>query len=326
MKKILMLLQIFLLAMLVISCGAQPTPTTPNRYTEKKTELPASFFSEEYGNLLDSHTIENGDTYALYCQKQDGQNSFTVTKQVKDSLSAKPLPLQFEESASYLFICADSSGNILLGDTTTLYLFKNESGESYQSFPAWPAGGMVITDDNAVICQTFSDSPYYILDLSTGSNKGIFLEKEFLFEQGKSQPLLDGFYGQEMLITAAGLYTHSENSWVLQVPANGTSMSNGSFISRKIERGTNETYIVYDSGCQYTYSLKEIGEEEDTRQITLRVTVWQDRSTIKNALAEYQIANPDITIEYNFRCTDLPETEQEANALLQITNAEIVSS
>ena len=36
-------------------------------------------------------------------------------------------------------------------------------------------------------------------------------------------------------------------------------------------------------------------------------------------------ANPDIPIEYAFRCTDLPETEQEANILLQITNAEIVA-
>lgn len=32
-----------------------------------------------------------------------------------------------------------------------------------------------------------------------------------------------------------------------------------------------------------------------------------------------------LHIEYTFRCSDLPKTEQEANTLLQITNAEIIS-
>ncbi len=325
MKKIFMALQIFFLSILTVSCGIKQEPITPKQYVEEKTEKSTSFLNEEYGRLLDSCILDNGDTYALYCKKQDGEDTFTVTKQLKDSLSVKIIPLQCEESVSWLFICADTSGNILVGDTVTLYLF-NESGEFFQKFPAWPAGGMIITDDQAVICQNYSDSPYYIFDLSTGANKGVFLEKEFLFSQGKSQPFLGGFYGREMLITSAGLYVHNENSWILQVPANGTSMSKAGFSATGIESGMNETYVVYDFDFQYTYSLKEINEDENDSQITLRVTAWQDRSTLRTALAEYQIANPDITIEYAFRCTDLPETEQEANILLQITNAEIVSS
>lgn len=324
MKKIFMALQIFFLSILTVSCGIKQEPITPKQYVEEKTEKTTSFLNEEYGRLLDSCILDNGDTYALYCKKQDGEDTFTVTKQLKDSISVKMIPLQCEESVSWLFICADTSGNILVGDTVTLYLF-NEFGEFFHKFPAWPAGGMIITDDQAVICQNYSDSPYYIFDLSTGANKGVFLEKEFLFSQGKSQPFLGGFYGREMLITSAGLYVHNENSWILQVPANGTSMSKAGFSATGIESGMNETYVVYDSDFQYTYPLKEINEDENASQITLRVTAWQDRSTLRTALAEYQIANPDITIEYAFRCTDLPETEQEANILLQITNAEIVA-
>ena len=101
-------------------------------------------------------------------------------------------------------------------------------------------------------------------------------------------------------------------------------MAKADFAAKAIEKGENETYIVYDSDFRYTYVPKEA--DSDARQITLRVTAWQDRDILRTALTEYQIAHPNVTIEYSFRCSDLPKTEQEANTLLQITNAEIVSS
>lgn len=328
MKKLVFILFIFFLSAFIISCGTKPTPESQRKYTEEKSTAPASFFSEEYGSLLDSHTTDNGDIYSLYRKKQDEKNLFTVTRKNNNDPIEEVIPLSLDETVHYLFICADSNGNILLADTTALYLFTTDAGSSFLSIPAWAPGGMIITDNNTVICQASSDSPYHLFDLSTGSDKGIFLEKDFLFEQGKCQPFLCGQSGDEMLITSAGLYTHNEVSWTLQVPSRGTSMSKAGFIATGIERKNAETYVVYDAGFQYVYAPKDSPEETEAEPITLRVTAWQNRDTLKTALAEYQIANPHITIEYTYRCDkdSLPETKQEATTLLQITNAEIVSS
>lgn len=131
-----------------------------------------------------------------------------------------------------------------------------------------------------------------------------------------------------MLITGAGIYAHVGGQWTLQVASGGTSMSKGGFIATGIEKKEPETYIVYDSSHRYVYTPKESTEGEEKEQVTLKVTAWQNRDTLRNALTEYQIANPHIHIEYTYRCekNDLPQTKQEANTLFQITNSEIVSS
>ncbi len=323
-KKFIRFSFVFLTMFILSSCGKNPMPEKPLHYVELKMKLEAPVSITEYGNLLDSCTNSNGETYFLYCLIQDEEKTFTVTRQNANELTQKVVPLAFDETVYFLFICADMAGNIILSDTNISYVYKNGSYEASQSFPSWPVGGMIATDDNTVICQVYADSPYYIFDLSTGTHKGIFLDKEFLFEQGLSQPFLYGPYGQEMLITGTGLYTHDGDDWNLRVPGSKTSMSKSSFAAKKIEKGENDSYIVFDSNFQYTYILAEV--DSDVREITLRVTAWQDRDILRTALTEYQIAHPNVTIEYSFRCTDLPKTEQEANTLLQITNTEIVSS
>ena len=325
MKKLFMLFQMILLTTLLTSCATGSEPTVNSRYAEEKNERTEITFSEKFGDLLDSYTTETGDIYSLYCREQNEKHSYIITKRSQNSDNEESIPLQLDETVNYLFLCADSEGTILLADTTTLYVFRNGEERSSLNFPAWAAGGVLITDNHSVICQTFYDSSYYIFDLATGTRKGTFLEKDFLFEQGNCHPFLYGTYGQELLLASAGIYEHTGDSWELRVPAGGTSMSKAGFLATGIEKGTNDIYLVYDSDYQYTYFPKEYNEAEEERQITLRVTVWQDRYTLKTALAEYQIANPDVIIEYTFRCKDLPETRQEANTLLQQTNAELVS-
>ncbi len=323
-KQWMLIAALFLTSLILSSCGNESAPSKQLQYVELKMKLETPVLITEYGELLDSHTNSNGETYFLYCLTQEDERTFTVTRQNANEIDQKIVPLAFDETVHFLFICADASGNIMLSGTNISYVYKNESYEPCQTFPSWPVGGMIATDDNTVICQVYSDSPYYIFDLSTGKSQGTFLDKEFLFEQGFSQPFLYGPYGQEMLITAAGLYTHNKDTWNLQVPGNKTSMAKADFAAKAIEKGENETYIVYDSDFRYTYVLQEA--DSDARQITLRVTAWQDRDILRTALTEYQIAHPNVTIEYSFRCSDLPKTEQEANTLLQITNTEIVSS
>lgn len=173
------------LTILAVSCKAKTESADQNRYVEEKTQITDFVFSEQYGDLIDSYTIAAGDTYSLYRKEQDGKYSFTVTKRPDSGASEEIIPLQLDETVGYLFISADFSGNILLADTNVLYLFADGTGSCYLNFPAWAAGGLVVTKDNTVICQTFSDSPYYIFDLSDGKKKGVFLEQDFLFEQGE---------------------------------------------------------------------------------------------------------------------------------------------
>lgn len=317
---------IVLFALWMTSCGRDTEPVVDCRYAETKTERTQSVFSGEYGELRDSYTDSRGETYSLYCREQGEEKRFAVTRHPRESTQEQTIALQLDESANYRFVSADSAGNILLADFTTLYVFRNGAESSAISFPAWALGGMLPTEDNAVICQTYGDSPYYIFDLSTGASRGIYLETDFLFGQGSCQPFLCGSYGEELLYASGGIYEHAEDTWQLRVPAAGTSMSKAEFEARWIERGAEGTYIVCDSQYRYTYSPREVRKEEEEQQITLRVTSWQDRSTLKSALAQYQIENPNVTIDYTFRCSDLPETEQEANILIQQTNAELVSS
>lgn len=289
-------------------------------------ELTAENDFSENGSLIASCTVETGESYFLYCEDLEGVRSFTVIKRSQDRDTGEVLSLQTEEGTVYRSICADAAGNVMLGDSTTLYIFKKGTGELSQSFQAWIQGGLLLTDDNAVICQTYKDSPYYVFDLTTGVNRGIFLEKDFLFAKGSCQPFLCGTYGNELLLASGGIYRHIGEEWELQVSAEGTSMAKSGFMAVKIEQRDDGTYAVCDADYQYVYSLKEADDEEGEEQITLRVTAWQDRATLRNALTQYQIDHPNVTIEYTFRCTELPETEQEANILLQQTNAEIVSS
>lgn len=322
MKKLPFLFSILFLTVLLISCSTAPKFIADNSYSEKKEKIKESH-SEKYGDLLDSYTALD-DIYSLYCSRQDEQCTYTITKSTRNNDNEQLIPLELDESINFLFIRADMYGDILLSDTTTVYVFKN--GETYTSlsFPAWSAGGMLITNENFLICQAFKDSAYYLFSLSTGERKGTFLDTDFLFEQGKCQPFLCGTDKEQFLLTGAGIYEYTDDIWELRVPSGGTSLFKSVFLAKGIEKGEYDTWIVYASDYQYTYSPKKVNEEE--RRITLRVTAWQDRYTLKAALAEYQIANPNVTIEYTFRCTDLPETVQESNTLLQKANSELVSS
>lgn len=322
MKKLLFLFPILFLTILLTSCSAASKSIPDNLYSEEKIKQARELLSGKYGELLDSYTVA-GDTYSLYCSRQNENNTYTVTKCTLNSDNEQLLPLALEESVNYLFICADAKGDILLSDTTTVYVFQSGETLSSLSLPTWSAGGMLITSDNLLVCQTFNNSAYFLFNLSTGDKQGTFLDTDFLFEQGTCQPFLCETDGEQFLLTSAGIYEYTENAWELCVPSSGTSLSKPLFLANNIEKGEHDTWIVCDSDYQYIYSPKEAADEE---QITLRVTAWQDRYTLKAALTEYQIANPNVTIEYTYRCTDLPETAQEANTLIQQTNTELVSS
>lgn len=196
--------------------------------------------------------------------------------------------------------------------------------DSDTDFTSWPQGGVLFTHEGTAICQAYSDSPYYIFDLNTGKNTGIYLEKDMLFENGNCQPFLYGEYGSEFLMASGGIYEHVQDEWILRVPSERTSMLKGGFIAREIGRDPDGIYYLCDKNYKYRYIPEEIDKTE--KQVHLKITVLQDRSTLKTALTEYQIANPSVTVDYNFMCVELPDSEQELNTLLQKINAEVSSN
>lgn len=173
MKKLLFLFPILFLTILLTSCSAASKFIPDNLYSEEKIERTKESFSGKYGELLDSYTVA-GDTYSLYCSRQDENNTYTVTKCMLNSDNEQLLPLALEESVNYLFICADAKGDILLSDTTTVYVFQSGETLSSLSIPTWSAGGMLITSDNLLVCQTFNNSAYFLFNLSTGDKQGTF--------------------------------------------------------------------------------------------------------------------------------------------------------
>lgn len=157
MQKFLLLFQVIVFSILLISCGNTSSSESHLQYIEEKIELPVSSFSEIHGTLIDFYTTSNGNTFFLYHKTQDDVNAYTITKQLSNSMLEEQIPLQIDPDKNYRFIVVDSFENIFLADTTTLYSFNNEAPVD---FPIWALGGMIITDDNSVICQTYHDSPY----------------------------------------------------------------------------------------------------------------------------------------------------------------------
>lgn len=327
MKKIRKIFPVMLFIVLLTSCGTAEKTVT-YQYQEKKTVRQEEAYLEEYGTPFDTCAAEMGVSYSLYrkIDMQTQEKLFTVMKTEPESNTSEVVPLDLDENVTYLFVRAGTSGEILLNDSTTLYVYSMETGECIQSFQAWGAGGMVVTEDNCVICQTGKETPYYKFSLSTGENRGIYLEEAFLFEQGNNQPFLDGTFGQELLVTSAGIYEHAQEEWKLLVPSGRTSMSKAGFSPRQVIKGSDDTYLMSDTNYLYTYSLVEKDTTAEEEPVTLKVTAWQNGDTLRTALTEYQISHPNVTIEYTYRCNEMPETEQEASTLIQKTNAEIVSS
>ncbi|MBR1853828.1 MAG: carbohydrate ABC transporter substrate-binding protein [Lachnospiraceae bacterium] len=322
MKKMFLL---FLSVFLIACADHRNTSDEVIRYVEERTILATDFTSEERGELLSSAATTEGDMYFLYRKNAEDGQRYTVTKKGQNSDVEEEVALSLEASVPYLFICVDENGNIMLADTATLYVYPVGEEDCTQSFAVWASGGLVPTNNNGIICQTYDQSAYFIYDCMTGDNRGVYLDRDFLFGQGTCNTFLDGDFGEEFLLASGGIYEHVGSEWVLRVPSAKTSMSHPGFMARQIVKDEEGVWRLYDAKQQYVYTPTVI-KPEDEEQITLRITVWQDRYTLKAALSQYQIDHPNVTIEYRFRCEELPEIKQEANSLLQMTNAELVSS
>jgi len=314
--------------LLLAACSPKDEQAVTYWYRQEKTEIVASEstykdFSGVYGRLYDQHTDSIGDVYFLYCNEEQQVREYHVIHYSQNSGRYEELPMHPDNTPAICFIRSAPGDTVILYDTLKAYFYRPDSDTPYAEAPAWPKGGILFTDDGAVICQTYSNSPYYIFDMTTGDKTGTFLEADFLFEAGKYQPFLDGEYGRELLMTGAGIYEHMDGTWVLQVPAQRTSLSSPGFSAVEIGNDEEGIYIC-DSVYQYRFFMEEVVEEIPS--VTLKITAWQDRYTIKAALAEYQISHPEVTIEYDFLCMEEPGNAQEMNTLIQELNVEITSA
>lgn len=325
MKKTSFLFLILVLSGSLISCQAKATQPSVQQYKEEKINRSDVSDSMRYGEQISSYLTATGQFYALYCLEKSGSRIYTVTESSLNLSDSSVIPLELDETISYHFIYATTSGDILLADTSTLYVFPHDTQTSSINFPVWAPGGLLPTNDHSIICQASPDSSYYQFNLTSGSNLGVFLEKEFLFAHGSCQPFLSGTYGQELLFAREGIYEHIADSWLLRVPARGTHMVKSGFTPVKIERLIDGGFQISDSNYSYIYTAEENSAKKAEPSITIRVTAWQDRYTLKTALDQYQVDHPNIIIDYTFRCCNLPETRQDANILLQQTNSELIS-
>lgn len=292
MKRKYLCLLLFVLAMLLSACGADNKKEAAIQCREEKE----AFSPEEI-------------SAALYSPEDNSYSS---------------LPFQaLEEDMGFVELMEAPDGTVMLLTTITAYLHHPGEMEYYAKTSIWPNGGIWFPEKSVMVCQAFDGSPYYKIDLTTGKKIEICLDTDFLEEKGRGYPFLYEKDGKVYLTTPSGLYEKTEENWELRVAAEKTSLSKPGFHPEEIGQLEDGRYYVCDKEYRYIYSpmtADEIGE-----QTVLRVTAWQDRFTLKCALAEYQIAHPEITIEYDFQCVDEPKTVQEANPLLQKLNLEIMS-
>lgn len=326
MKGKYLFLLLTILAVFLSACGAEKEKETITQCREEKEEfspeeVPAAYHKN--GKCFSYSVSRDGRVYLMYSpEKEEDYYSAALYSPTENNYSLLPF-LALEEDMGFVEIMEAPDGTVMLLTTTTAYLHHPGEMEYYAKMAVWPAGGIWFPEESVVVCQAFDGSPYYKIDLTTGKKIEICLDTDFLEEKGSGSPFLYERDGRVYLTTPSGLYEKTEESWELRVAAEKTSLSKPGFHPEEIGQLEDGRYYACDRNYRYIYSpmtAEEIGE-----QTVLRVTAWQDRFTLKSALVEYQIAHPEITIEYDFQCVDEPKTPQEANPLLQKLNLEIMS-
>lgn len=352
MKRIVMLI-LFLFIPFFTSCFAPSNPEadassdsdTASFYAETIStytpEFPYQDFSAEYGDLKDYDTDEQGNAVFLYKNKQstkknDSTSSYMIHGPDTDVVYDYHIMLYDASSDSYLEQQLDiapdvSLSHIVLSPDKTILLFDLYSAYVYEAgsevycadFPAFPAGGILFLDDGKAVCKIHRTSGYYVMDLKTGETLDLFLAEDFLYAPNCNyNTFLSAGTKAPLLVTGNGIYEYQNENWQLMVPSERTSLYRSDFIPTGVSRVSEENYVVFDFAYQYSYIP---AEPTDNEPVTLTLFSVEESPFLKNAIFDFQMKNPNITISYDFLCAKLPSEQQAFQTLIQQVNTNMVS-
>lgn len=350
MKKILLSALIIILPLLA-SCQ---TPQAKTADEELEAEAVSYYYKEEqiadaktkpqplikpegkYPELTDFHETPEGDVYFLYREdhtakeenslyyvhgpKENPNYTYIVMKYSKEENAFSQLMLEIDEE-NFLERILAAGENIILFSPERGYIYKKNEKRSSADFPADYISGMILLEENSLVCKANLFSGYLVFDLRTGEKTADYITKEFLYEGIKeARTLIEKDGENQLLVTGKGIYEKEGEEWILKVPAARTSMSFRSFVPQKVWK-EGDDYCVSDGLNAYRYSLTP----EEGEKITLKVTSAVENAYLKEAVVRYQMENPRIRIDYGFMEGETPQDRQGMDTLLKKVNTELVS-
>lgn len=311
-------------------------------YQEKKSayEKPEPMVKpdQNYGVLRDFYKTANEDIYFLYQEDLtlERENNYYWTSGPKTDSEYVNHVIRYDSAEHFfeeinleidsdIFLCniqVSEDGTILLFDWSRAYVYLPGEKQCKADFPSDPRGGTAFQDAAHFICQPVGNSSYMIFDLRTGEKTQDYISREFLYEGiTNGGCFFTRVQDLELLVTGNGIYEKEGEEWILKASSERTSMTLGSFRPDGLWK-EGEEYFITDQDTLYHYSLAKINLEE---MVELKLfSVAEDR-LLKNAVLEYQSANPTINITYEFAGSKAPESRQEMDTLYKRVNTEIVS-
>ncbi len=291
-----------------------------------------------YGILRDFYETADGDIYFLYQEdlaperenhyyrvngpRTDAEYVNHIIRYIGADHSFEEIGLETDESIFWSDIRVSGNGMLILFDTNRAYVYFPGEKQCKANFPADPRGGTIFQDDTHLICQPAINSAYMVFDLRTGEKTEDYITREFLYEgttNGGSFLVRD--QEAELLATGNGIYEKEGEEWVLKASSERTSMTLGGFWPDGLWK-EGEAYFLTSGTVLYHYSPAEINLED---MVELKLFSAAESGFLKDAVLEYQAANPNVTITYEFAESKSPETSQEMDTLLKRVNTEIVS-
>ncbi len=290
-----------------------------------------------YGRLMDYYKMTNGEIYYLYQENMtpEQENNYYRVNGPKTDVEYLNHIIRYDEESSFeeinleidpnIFLCniqVSENGTILLFDWNRAYVYLPGEKQCKADFPSDPRGGTIFQDNTHLICQPVMDSAYMVFDLQTGEKTEDYISREFLCEgvtNGGS--FLVRNQETELLATGNGIYEKEGEEWILKVPSKQTSMTLGSFRPDGLWK-EGEEYFITAGDFLYQYTLAEINSED---MVELKLFSAAESGFLKNAVLEYQAANPNVNITYEFAGSKVPENSQEMDALYKRINTEIAS-
>lgn len=324
---------------------ASDANSTEFYYAEERTELtdepfPYEDFSKEYGTLQSYYIGKTQDVVFLYQKKASpekaGQESSEylvhsttgntyehhIIYYEKETNTYSELSLETENK--WLDeIALTKDGTILLFYVDRAYLYHPKEAAPYADFPADSRGGFLFIEENQIASKAHISSPYFLFDLNTGDSCGEYLSADFLYGTLTNyNTFLSESDSSFLLVTGAGIYEKTGNEeWILAVPSQKTSMYKPDFTPGKVWK-EQDSYLISDTDFTYCYKKVPVS---DSKEALLKIVALEESDFIREAIINYQIEHPEITIEYEFLTAEKPESIQEYNTLLQKINAQIVS-
>lgn len=291
----------------------------------------------EYGILRDFYETTDGEIYFLYQEdrtENEKSNYFpngprknveylhTIIRYSPDDKTFSTLALQTDSGIFLSAIWVSEDGTIILFDTHRAYVYPMNEMVCTADFPSDPRGGVLFQDTTHLICQPTMDSGYMVFDIRTGEKTEDYISREFLHEGVMSGgSFLTRDQEKELLVTGNGIYEKEGEEWILKVPSERTSMGLNSFWADGVWKA-GEEYFIADQDILYHYFLMERNPED---MVELRLFSAAESGLLKNAVLEYQTANPNVNITYEFAGSQAPNSNQELDTLLKRVNTEIIS-